>query len=834
MGDGRFLPGAMVADRYRIVGLLGRGGMGEVFRADDLKLGQPVALKFLPQASAGDELMRESLLREVSLARRISSPHVCRVHDVGEEGEQQFLSMEYVDGEDLASLLRRVDRLPQRKAVEIARQLCSGLAAAHAREVIHRDLKPANVMIDGRGQAKITDFGLAGLADGFEDRELGAGTPAYMAPEQLAGRKVTALSDIFSLGLVLYELFTGRSAFEASTRVELAERHVAGPTRPSSHVQGLEPAVERAILRCLELDPNDRPASALAVAAALPGGDPLAAALAAGETPSPEVVADAGDVDSMHPLLGLIFLLMVGLGLVAFTWLNPLVGLVGRVPLDKPPAVLVDRALNLLERVGVTSEPADRAFGYRREQAYLDWIAQTDVSPDRWERLADPQPAALPFWYRQSPEPFLPRSHSLGPASVEPMNPRPSVPGEVYVELDAAGRLLELRVIPEAQVDDGLDLGPSVLFEEAGLDPGLFVPTDATTTPPVHCDEHLAWSGSYPDAPDVEIVVEAGVTRGRSVFFRTAAPWERPPVDVRSRARMSAGSVIQWTVYLLSILAALVLSPRNLRAGRVDVKGASRLAIYTAVCLTPGLMRFHPSIPPTAFNLMERLAALLLAVAVPWLFYTALEPYARRLWPSMLISWSRVVRGRLRDPLVGRAILYGALWATVTSVVDRLVLLAPGWYGSAPPIPRPSTVAHLVQALGPTSQMVAYSAIALQMAFAYLMLLVLLRFVFRRQWLAGAVFVLLGANAGAAESGGPLILCVVIAAGLLVLFLRAGLVAAIVFFLVRLVLMVSVATHDLSVWYAGPAAVPLLALLGLAVFGFFAATRDRPLLSPES
>src|ERR1041384_7027152 len=140
-----FVPGAVLAGRYRIVGLLGRGGMGEVYRADDLKLAPPVAIKLLPER----------------LARQVSHPNVCRVFDIGEAEGLHFLSMEYIDGEDLASLLRRIGRLPEDKALEIARQLCAGLAAAHERNVLHRDLKPANVLIDGRGRPQIMDFGLA-------------------------------------------------------------------------------------------------------------------------------------------------------------------------------------------------------------------------------------------------------------------------------------------------------------------------------------------------------------------------------------------------------------------------------------------------------------------------------------------------------------------------------------------------------------------------------------------------------------------------------------------------------------------------------------------------
>src|ERR1051325_11625328 len=146
--EARFVPGAVLAERYRIVGPLGRGGMGEVYRADDLKLGQAVALKLLPESVDRDPARLTQLHTEVRMARQVSHPNVCRVYDVGEFEGHTFLSMEYVDGEDLASLLRRIGRFQEERAIELARQICAGLAAAHDRGVVHRDLKPANIILD--------------------------------------------------------------------------------------------------------------------------------------------------------------------------------------------------------------------------------------------------------------------------------------------------------------------------------------------------------------------------------------------------------------------------------------------------------------------------------------------------------------------------------------------------------------------------------------------------------------------------------------------------------------------------------------------------------------
>jgi serine/threonine protein kinase len=279
-----------------VVALAGRGGMGEVYRAEDLRLGQVVAIKFLPEQLSSDVAALGRFHSEVRISRQVSHPNVCRVFDIGDVDGQLFLTMEYVDGEDLASVVRRIGRLSPDKAAEIARQICAGLAAAHDRGVIHRDLKPANVMLDGSGKIRITDFGLASIAASIQGAEARAGTPAYMAPEQLAGKEVTAKSDIYSLGLILYEILTGKRAYDEASLPELIKKREEGTlTNPSKLVRDLDPLIEKVILRCLENDPARRPTSALQVAAALPGGDPLAAALAAGETPSPQMVAASGE-----------------------------------------------------------------------------------------------------------------------------------------------------------------------------------------------------------------------------------------------------------------------------------------------------------------------------------------------------------------------------------------------------------------------------------------------------------------------------------------------------------------------------------------------------------
>src|SRR5262245_23670525 len=489
-GDVRFLPGAVLAGRYRVLGLLGKGGMGEVYRADDLTLGQPVALKFLPAAVEHDEERRERFISEVRIARQVTHPAVCRVFDIGEADGEHFLSMEYVDGENLATLMRRIGRLGSDKALDIARQICAGLGAAHDKGVLHRDLKPENVMLDGQGKVRITDFGLAGLEDSIRGDDVRSGTPAYMSPEQLTGREVSARSDVYSLGLVLYELFTGRKAFEGKSFSEMLRKHRdERPPDPSSLVPDLDPAVEGTILRCIAKDPAARPASGLGVAALLPGGDPLAAALAAGITPSPEMVAAAGEAEGLSRPVARACLAVVLAGVVAAPFLVGPLQLFNRVPVDKAPAVLEDRARDLVKRLTGGEEPADVALGFDWDESYLRYLRERDASPRRWESLATGDPPVVRFYYRQSQHPLL--STSITGRVFWNNPPIGLLSGNAGARLDMRGRLVSFYVIPpQRESEEGPVPAPdwAPLLAETGLVLSSLRPVTPRWTPPFFAD----------------------------------------------------------------------------------------------------------------------------------------------------------------------------------------------------------------------------------------------------------------------------------------------------------------------------------------------------------
>jgi tetratricopeptide (TPR) repeat protein/predicted Ser/Thr protein kinase len=258
-----FAPGFVFGMRYRMVTRLGKGGMGDVWRADDLMLETPVALKLIRSTSQAG---RERLLQEVRLARRVTHPAVVRVFDVGEADDEVFFSMELVEGQDLATLLKHAGRLASGRVVEIARQLCAGLHAAHSEGVLHRDLKPANILVDHHGRVRITDFGIA-VPTGSAGTAPTAGTPLYMAPEQrMPGGKISPQTDLYALGVVLYEMATGQHP----TRVSHSG---AAIVPPSELAPGIDPALENVILRALSPQPHERPASAAAFAALLPSGE---------------------------------------------------------------------------------------------------------------------------------------------------------------------------------------------------------------------------------------------------------------------------------------------------------------------------------------------------------------------------------------------------------------------------------------------------------------------------------------------------------------------------------------------------------------------------------
>jgi serine/threonine-protein kinase len=814
--EGRFLPGTVVGGRYRIAGLLGRGGMGEVYRATDLTLGQAVALKFLPEATAKDERSLARFYNEVRIARQVTHPNVCRVYDVGQAEGQHYISMEFVDGEDLGTLLRRIGRLPVDKGVETARQLCAGLAAAHEKGVLHRDLKPANVMIDGRGKVIIMDFGLAGLAEHVAS-DVRSGTPAYMAPEQLAGTEVSPRSDIYALGLVLYEIFTGRRAFEASSMMELIEmQERAAPLSISSVARDLDPAVERVILRCLRPDPRQRPASARAVAAGLPGGDPLAAAMAAGETPSPELVAAAGEMEGLAPRVALTWLGAAVALLAVVVALVPRVCVTSRIALPNSPDALSFAARNFIRDFGYDTRPVDAEWSLAYDDDYSDWAPKHPrEAMTRWDHAGSGQPSLVKFWYRESPQPMVAQRQFN--TAVTRTDPPLEMSGMIRVETDPAGTLVSFDAVPMEVESTGQKPAPAFdfnrLLRAAGFDPAALQPAEPQWTPLVSWDARAAWNGTD-SVTGAKLHFEAASWRGRPVYFHITGPWT--PHNRMVTLSGGRNSVPVLILIYGALLAAVVLAWQNLRGSRADQRSALHLAaIYFACMAGANLLHAHHTATQNEIGTFwTAISAALLNSALTWIFYIALEPWVRRRWPRTMISWTRFTAKGTRDPLVGRDLLYGSAMGVLFAFLMAVAPLVHGNDGRPvfPPLDglRAETVAILTSVPA-----------AIFSALLFFFVLFLLRLVLRKEWIAGAAFVLI---VGLAITFGTTTPVDYVFNGLAILIiavalLRYGLLASIVATFVEQLLGIG-GTLSFGAWYAGMAALPFILVLALALYGF--------------
>jgi len=842
LNEGRFLPGRLLAGRYRIIALLGKGGMGEVYRADDLTLGQAVALKFLPDEAARDEGLLERFRNEVRIARRVSHPNVCRVYDVGEVDGHSYFTMEYVDGEDLASLLRRIGRLPHDKALDIARQLCAGLSAAHAKGVLHRDLKPANIMLDGRGQVVVTDFGLAGIAGQIPGAEVRSGTPAYMAPEQLAGKEVSARSDIYSLGLVLYEVFTGKRAF-AETTAE--KRRAAGentPSRPSSVVKDVDPVVERVILRCLESEPSARPATVLAVAAALPGGDPLAAALAAGETPSPQMVAASGETAGLRPRTAVICLVAVLLGLAVVPFLSIHYSALEKMRLEQTPEVLAQKAREIISRLGYPERPLDSVHGLHYDGDFQDSVEKDDKPRPNWDAVLAARPSLLLFWYRQSPEYMIAdgfRDQLLNPGIVTQDDPPTTLSGMINLRLDPQGRLTYFQAIPPQKADAAAPPAPfdwSLLFAEAGLDAKQLQKAEPTWNSLASPDERAAWTGTWPGTTR-PLRVEAGAWRGKPVYFSLIGDWTKP--GRMKEPEQSTGKKVRQVLLLLLLLslllAAAYLARKNYLQGRGDREGAFRLGVVMfALEMLLWLCRGHTVPSFDLFGLFVLAVSTGLFVSgTTWLLYLALEPWVRRRWPQTIISWSRLLSGQFRDPLVGRDILFGIMLGVLWILIFQIRYIPMMRMGASPGLYSTEFLMGGREALGIWLTQIPSSILG---TLQFFFLLLGLKVVLRKDWLAALAFTALFALPRGLTSTYVAVelpaQILIYGIAVLIVF-RFGLIPlAFAIFTVNMLANVPF-TADFSAWYMTTSILALLSVLVLAVWGFYHSLGGEPLWRPE-
>jgi predicted Ser/Thr protein kinase len=829
--EGRFLPGALLGGRYRIIGLLGRGGMGEVYRATDLALGQTVALKFLPEEAARNPRLLERFHGEVRVARLVSHPNVCRVFDIGEIEGSPFISMEYVDGEDLASLLTRIGRLPSDKAMETARKLCAGLAAAHDRGVIHRDLKPQNIMINKRGDVVIMDFGLAAIADQLSGAEVRNGTPAYMAPEQLRGAGVTARSDIFALGLVLYELFTGKRPYDAKTLQQLIDlQESAQLASMTSIAADVDPAVEKVIRRCLDPDPLKRPPSAISVAAALPGGDPLAAALAAGETPSPELVANAGKVEGLARKYSIPCLLVIAASLAMVApWFNARNRADMRAPLESSPEVLAHAAREIAASFGYSDRPVDSAVLMSHRAPLVDYLHKLP-GPKEWEQWFAYE-APMTAIYRESPRPMVAEPSGR----LDGGNPPLTVPGMATVNVDGNGRLLHFVAVPPSPAP-AAPVAAATVFQAARLDMATFHEITPTLIPEHASDTIRAWQGPHPIFPGMTLALQIAWWRGRVTEALLTYPWNKPgsatakPEFWLFRLRDTVGFVLP----VIGILFAGLVARQNWKQGRTDRQGALRVAGARFVLgLVHWLGAMHPVPTRDAIRLfVGAVGELLVTAAGLWIIYLAIEPAVRARYPHSIITWNRVLAGRWFDAQVAADVLIGGAVGCGLWMASLLLELRT--------VPAVNTGGNVFVLLG-TRQWIARFATTSAEAMTYGLLVfamvcfvrLLVRYDLLAALVTAVIFTLSEGDVVQSTNWAVPMLFIALYGVLAFVLVRIGLVATIsaIFFIngfgsIWL-------GSDWKAWYAPIGIASILLLLSIATLAFWKSLGSRDLLGGE-
>lgn len=935
--DAHFFPGLLLAGRYRIVSLVGKGGMGDVYRADDLKLRQQVALKFLPDGITLGSRKFELFLNEVRLSRQVAHPNVCRVYDIAEADGRHFLSMEFIDGEDLKTLLRRIGRLPLDKGMQIAQQICAGLAAAHQKGVLHRDLKPANIMIDGQGQARVTDFGIARLTSDDGQEGAFAGTPAYAAPEQRKHGKTSVQSDLYSLGLLLAELLTGEKPIgdDAPSRLEQAFDRLELPSGASN-----------AIRQCLEPTPQDRPQSALEISAAIPGGDSLAAALKAGRMPSPELVASSGAKGHLRRSSGWILMGGMSLSLVICLFLEQETYQINQGDPIKHPEILRDTASKIVGRLGYESDMADSAYGFR-------WSADKE----------------LRFWFRQRPgelinSQFLAAAGGFSFSRVSESAPAWDHAGELGLELDVSGNLLSFRCIPpqrESRTSPATEVDWSRWFspEWLGRDvAGFLVITNHSLIPPDAYDQSRLWQS--PERADGHLQrFHAAALNGRLTYFQALGSslfspneWEdyagfiksmvgpdravdewlssllstklldlmegqadggalvalkselngivrtntvfspKRFKDVALRAETKAllsaepsglelerlnrllledaypqsfarssfaNSGIQDRIWipesypkqtatkperqlpvgLFVIVGAFVLVLRNLILRRHDIKGANRVfKVFLLLGVVEWLTLARYSLSPDVqlATIYVGLATALFCGGYFWLVYIGFEPFIRRYWPQSLISWTRLLRGSWRDPLVGYHLLAGSVFGAGSSIVLKLVILARRTFQTNGDVSSFDLAVHFApyftSSWGLLSQVAHELRLGTFIAFSVLSAMVLFRSMMVRYTVVGLCSVVLLTLAF--QYSGPLdvvsmIIWMSMVYGVLI---RFGLLSGVVFYFVGSMLNAPLTT-DFDLWYSSMGISRLALVFALGALGFLISQGRNIALVPK-
>jgi len=611
---------------------------------------------------------------------------------------------------------------------------------------------------------------------------------------------------------VLYEILGGERAFKAGSAEELLRlKRGAQPPALSSGID-VDPRIKRAVMHCLEPDPRDRPASAAAVAAALFGGDALTATIAAGETPEPELVARAGATEGLPLRIAVTCLAGAIAALIAFALLAPRISILSRLSVESSDAL--DRvARDTLSRLGIHDRARHQVarFGYDIEALRQHFDA-----------------AALYFWYRASPYWMVPREPS---GVITPEDPPGELPGMVTTRWDGTGRLLYLRAVPAGATTSTVTASElwTRLFAAAGLQPGQFKPAEPGWIEVPGYEARASWTGTYPDRNRTPVRVEAAAWHGQPIYFEVLPAWLKVGGVARAtkieRVRSS-----QLAVYAFLFVASAVLAWRNVHLGRGDRRGALRIALFIFVgeCAEWACRASHvPDL--TEFTLL--FAALLwagfLAVYI-WTIYIALEPYVRRRWPHAIISWTRILSGKLHDPVVGGHILIGTTFGAATVLLLAIGISLAGAYGFRLP-----SYWMLSGARGTFAYVLSNVMNAVIRGLLLLFLACFFKVVFQRAWLAAVAILPLAlafeVPASPLAPGAVSVLFIVITVASVYLLLRSGLLPLIVGIYTFLTLIALPLTTNLFFPATGASVFMLCSVAASALFGFRSTLAGRRL-----